>query len=239
MSKYSHIKMFLMLLFLAVICFSLSSCMIFFMGDFREFLIDENFNDGIANNWMPLSGNWYESDGEYWLNDSFMAFDYTNSYYFEPVLENNDHFSYQVTVKQIAGDSAADNQCGLIFRSEDPGSVDVDPLVAYNGYLLRIQVYDPGSYWALEKYVDGVLTTLGSGNDNANINDVLSDHNEIRVKCEGSVMEVYINGHFIGSADDGTHMGRYVGLYAHTSASDLNWFAFDNVQLWIPREYQD
>lgn len=241
MGKYGHIKISLMLFFLAVIGVSLSSCMIFFMGDFREFLIDEDFNDGIANNWMPdgTAGiSWWVDAGEYRMDNATLVFNYTNSYYNERLLDNRDHFSYQATIRQYSGDTAS-NQCGLIFRSDDPWKVNADP-PPFSGYLLRIEVYNgTGSYWALERYDAGAMNTLMSGSNNPNINDLFGDTNVIKVKCEGSHIEVYFNGNYINSFEDGSYMGGHVGLFAYTSNLQLNSFAFDDVELWIPREYQD
>ena len=240
MGKYRYFKIFLIPLFLAVICFSLSSCMIFFMGDFTEYLINENFNDGTANNWTPEPGdNWFVSADEYRMSYAVMSMDYTNSYYNERVLDNSDHFSYQATVTQYSG-AIADNQCGLIFRSEEPWIVDSDPIVAFNGYFLYIAINDVGvSDWALEKYESGLPTPLISGSDNPNINNTFGAKNVIRIKCEGSYIEVYFNGNFINSVEDGMYSNGYVGLFAQNDSAQMNSFGFDDVKLWIPREYQD
>ncbi len=158
MGKYRHFKISLMLFILAVIGFSLSSCMIFFMGDFTEYLIDEDFNDGIANNWMPNSPDWWVGAGEYRMDDTTSLTNYTNSFYSERVFDENDHFTYQATITQYGGTTAS-NKCGLIFRSEDPWNVNADPPL-FTGYLLSVQIYNgAGSHWALEIF-DGYYLVI-------------------------------------------------------------------------------
>lgn len=239
MGKYRHFKISLMLFILTVIGFSLSSCMIFFMGDFTEYLIDEDFNDGIANNWMPNSPDWWVGAGEYRMVDTTAAIGYTNSHYSERLFDENDHFTYQATFTQY-GVETTSNKCGLIFRSDNPWDVNVFPLANFQGYLLWIRILNgAGSDWGLERG-DGVASIpLVGGTNDPNINDLYGDKNVIKIECEGSLIKVYFNGEYITSWDDGSYMGGHAGLFAQSAVGFFNSYGFDDVELSIPREYRD
>jgi hypothetical protein len=239
MGKYRHIKISLMLFFLAVIGVSLSSCMIFFMGDFREFLIDEDFNDGVANNWMPdvTAGIfWWVDAGEYLMDGSSALSQYTYSSYNEPGNDRFDDFVLEVTVTQYTGDTGA-NQCGLFFRGMDPTSLVSWPnTVMFEGYTFGIM--DNGT-WYLDKWTNaGFPSSLGTGLSAA-INTGSGQKNLLKVYCRGDTIKIYINDVYITTVYDGYRYDGWVGLYAQESGGPGNSFGFDNFRLWLEREWNE
>ncbi len=219
---------------------SLNSCMIFFMGDYREFLINENFDDGVADYWFKdTSGgiNWFVTAGEYQMDGTSGVLQYTHSYYNKPEDDRFHDFYYEAAVTQYSG-GTADNQCGLIFRSNNPWEVMGDPIVNFSGYMLSIRIDDvTGSFWSLERWDGGPQTILDSGLDNPVINTSWGSWNVIKVYCRENTIEVYINDSHITTVYDGIYWDGQVGLFARESA--FNIFGFDNVSLWRRRDWKD
>ena len=113
------------------------------------------------------------------------------------------------------------------------------PPIDFNGYLLRIEVYNNGnSYWALERWDMSVPATLDEGWDNPNINAYFDAKNVIKVYCREDTIEVYFNDAYITTVYDGMYWDGHVGLFAYRSTAE-NDFRFDNVSLWRRRDWKE
>jgi len=181
----------------------------------------ENFDDGIADNWIDDgSGMWRVSGYTYNMQGN-RTDSYTYSYYNDEF----DDFTYEVSVEQNNGDLASKR--GVFFRAQNPAGIKNYTL---EGYVLWI---DSEQNWGFERISGGYAYTLTSGYAPTLLYG-LGNSNTIMVNCVGSGFEIYFNGSYVTSLFDNQFSYGKVGLYCYdgTGVSFPDEFWFDNVVLY-------
>jgi len=110
---------------------------------------NENFEDGVADNWVPVTGNWSVANNVYQVSNSSTP--YTSSYY------DNEYSNYEYEVK-MRKNSGSSNLMGLWFNG-NPHDIDPDGRWL-NGYRLVIGTSADWQRWCIGKYVNGNFTYL-------------------------------------------------------------------------------
>ena len=235
MGSQRSIKITIMLIFIFTFGFSLTSCFMFFMDwegatDTIVYLIDENFDDSVADNWTPdASGWWSVADFEYVLfpNPGTGTF---ISYYNETGNNSFTDFVFEAAVIQETGSVATSHEFGLFFRVTDI------VIATFTGYRLVIEMSNaPSANWALVRWDGGLPTPLLPFTSNPNLSGIHGGiggtYNRIKVECRGDNIDIYFNDVFIQSVTDSTYSAGFVGLIGEDTAF-FNNFSFDNVRLW-------
>lgn len=227
----------IMLIFMVVISFSVTSCFIFFMEwSPEELLIDEDFNDGIADFWIMSSGSWTTTGSEYMLTTTSAIYDCYGSYYNEPDNNSFNDYTFEANLIQMSGD-LTDNKFGLFFRCFNPASISGNP-PTHNGYMLYIRMTDGtvGPFWGLQRWDGaGALNTLIPETSHPALNDYHGMTNVVKVDVSGDKIDIYFNDVFIQTFYDPDYWYGYVGLFGWGGAS-VNDFRFDNVKLRAVKE---
>jgi hypothetical protein len=172
----------------------------------------ENFDDGVANNWVAdVSGVWSVSTGQY--NMTGIAASQNRSSYYNKTVDN---FSYQADMMRSSGSLSFAQS--LIFRSD--GSFQ-------NGYVFSIGATNS---YIIYKRVNGTTIYLKNWTTSSAINTGFNSWNTLRVECDGSDMQFYINNTIVGSFTDTQYSNGFVGLGAYDGSTATNMH-FDNVLL--------
>lgn len=175
--------------------------------------INEDFNDGIANNWIDDgTGRWNVINGVYRMdgNDGDDCISYYN--------EEMTNFTYTADMTKNYGNYSL----GLYFRGD--GQILYGDL--QNCYLFVIDVYyENYSVW---KFINGNLNNLIPWTYSGLINP-MDEVNNLNVVCDGNQMTFYINNQLVDSITDNTFSSGFAGLYAGDSGYDQN--DFDNISL--------
>jgi hypothetical protein len=100
-----------------------------------NFIINENFEDGIAQDFFAVSGNWKvisESDNKVWDIDNSAGSDYAGVNFSEEITGQN--YTIQYRVKMMNFVSQATPETILYFRVDDKGNKNVQAFTPdYNG----------------------------------------------------------------------------------------------------------
>jgi hypothetical protein len=173
----------------------------------------EDFNDGVADNWVDDgTGVWSVDSGEYKMTG--IAASLTRYSFFNEIF---DDFSYQVDVMRSAGSLSFAQS--LIFRSD--GSFQ-------NGYVFSIGVTNN---FLIYKRINGASYYLIPGwTTSSAINTGYNAWNTLKVECNGADMIFYINDTPVMSLTDTQYSSGFVGSTAYDGnpATDMH---FDNVIL--------
>ncbi len=141
---------------------------------------------------------------------------------------------------QFAGD-INNNQCGLFFRSSNPNTLQGGDLSVsgFSGYMLNIEQEGAGiSFGYLDRWNNGVVTSLDSGSNDPNLNGNWAIMNKIKVKCTGNRIEIYFNDAQIRTIEDTSDnalFDGYVELFAHGMTAFFQVYCFDYVKLWASK----
>ena len=180
----------------------------------------EDFDDGVADNWVDDGAHWFVLNGVYNLDTT--VYDYYYSYYNFPAYSD---FTYSADILQVdTGDYYLTYDFGIRFR---------DDMTEDNYYELRVEA--DGSTW-LYKRVGGTQTTLANVEGPASFLTGVAVWNNFKVVCAGSTIDVYFNdvlepGLSVVDADLTTGA---VGLFGQCSGIKLQAYMYDNVVLSIP-----
>jgi hypothetical protein len=201
-----------------------------------ELLIDEDFNDGVADFWIMSSGAWTTTGSEYMLTTTAAIYDCYGSYYDE--LDNNsfNDYTFEANLTQMIGDTA-ENKFGLFFRCFNPGSISTNTPM-HNGYMVYIRMTNGtgGPFWGLQRWDGtGAFGTLIPETFEPALNDTWGVTNVVKVDVSGDKIDIYFNDVFIQTFYDPGYWDGYVGLFGWGGAS-ANDFRFDNVKLRVVKE---
>jgi hypothetical protein len=178
----------------------------------------EDFEDGVADNWVDDdSGVWSVADGVYKMSGSQPQILASRYSYYD---ENFDNFSYQVDVRRTQGNELPGQ--GIIFRGDGTDQ---------NHYVFHIGAN--GKYF-IYKRVEGVtIKLIPVWTFTSAIQQGLDSWNTLKVVCQDSTMEFYINSILIESLIDSEFFTGKVGVRAVESSSVQNIMHFDNARLTL------
>ena len=170
--------------------------------------IYEDFNDGIANNWIDDdSGRWGVISNEYVMtgnNSETEALSYYNSIF-------ND-FSYEVDICKTSGQFAH----ALYFRGD--GVID-NYGQRQNGYLFDFC----NTSYSIFLCVDGNSLALVGWTECSFLNPH-GQTNNVKVNCLGPNLNFYINGYLVEEIYDSTFLSGFVGVWAYDENNDITLF---------------
>jgi hypothetical protein len=179
-------------------------------------LFFEDFEDDLADGWVDDgSGVWSVGDGVYKMTGSLVSTARYSHYN-----EDFDNFTYQVDVRRMQGNELAGQ--GVIFRG---GGSDE------NFYAFHIGAN--GKYFIFKR-VDGVtIKLIPAWTFTSAIQQGFDKWNTLKVVCQGSTMEFYINSTLVESLIDSEFVTGKVGVRAVDNASMQNIMHFDNARLTL------
>ena len=157
-------------------------------------LLDENFNDGIANNWTVQAGSWSVISSQYHQSASNVR---AVAYYANGGSWTN--YTYSADVK-------AANDVGLIFR----GNSAMDSY-----YMFRIH---SSTQVELAKLTAGTFATLNTWT----FNTTAGQFYNLSVKAEGSTITLKVGGTTIATVTDSSFSSGTVGIYDFYTACDFD-----------------
>jgi hypothetical protein len=174
----------------------------------------ENFDQGMASNWVFYGGGWFWKDGQ--VNSASNAgsggYGINGSKYVANGTDFKD-FTYQANVKiNTAGDA------GLMFRVSNP-AIGAD---AYQGYYVGL---DQSNGTVLLGKANGQKwTVISSGKYPVEMNEMYT----LKIVAKGDKFDVFINGSAkpILSATDSQYQSGSVGLRAYKALA-----SFDSVKI--------
>jgi len=162
-------------------------------GDFYE-----DFEDGIADNWVEINGNWTVSNGTY--NVSSTTYQMASSYY------NQDftNFEYEVRVRQTVGWNI---NYGIGFcGNPTPGGSYGDWI---NGYQFRCQ--NSGD-WILIRTDNYTNTVIQNWTSSPDFTPNMGSWNILKIVFADGNIDVFINDVLQGTYFDDTYLSGKVGL---------------------------
>jgi len=185
----------------------------------------ESLFDGYADGWSGTGGTWsvsYVSDpGNYidnriyrntqgatsgWIYSTYTT--YTGYGYVQGL-------EYGVDLRRM--DDSHNSQGIAFFSSSDPLQNSYRFLISYNGQYI------------LGKNVSGSWTYLIGWTTSSYINTSAGEWNNIRVETKGGQIDLFINGYYVNSFSDTTHISGRVGLVSYSEANST--MEFDNMTL--------
>ena len=124
-------------------------------------------------------------------------------------------FALEIDARPVSGSK----EClyGVIFRFQDSDN------------LYRFLVSGDG-YYLVGTKLNGVWTTLQSKTKSAFINQGNST-NHLKLVCQGTRIEVFVNGHHLTTLTDDSFAEGYVGVIVDTPEPDTR-VAFDNIKVY-------
>ena len=171
----------------------------------------ENFNDGLAQDWMPdLPANWQVLAGEYraaTAADDFMVSRYVGSTWSD--------VSVQCSSRR---EGSTFTSAGILLRGTDGFDEE-----AGSGYIFQIST--AGSY-GIWKQMNGTFSWLQSWTTSAAIS---SGTNVMTASAIGTNLRFYINGTLVWSGTDTSLTSGRVGLLGYSGPGDVATHYFDNV----------
>ncbi|MCR4406279.1 MAG: zinc-ribbon domain-containing protein [Anaerolineae bacterium] len=177
-------------------------------------LYEEDFGDP-SSGWWTSSEADYEvayQNGEYVFNiatEDYSVWTWGGKFFTDFVLE--------VEAGQVSGPDL--NSYGVTFRFQDSDN------------FYRFSISGDGQY-AIHRVLDGEWEELVPWTDSPAIN-AGAQWNLLRVACQGSYMNFYVNNVHLADVTDTTFTGGDVGFYVSTSKGAPNLqVAFDNLQVW-------
>jgi len=182
----------------------------------------EDFEDRVANNWYPVSGDWSiarwdDYQGYYYNMQSTGSGQYASSYYDEWFTVNE--FYYSADVWLIATGEV--NEYGIFFLSQN--------ISIYNNYSLSV---DGNGNWYLKKWQDGIENTLAWG-DNIGVSSKYYLY--VEYYDYDGYFYIYIYNYATGESIDYeifneyTSNQGYVGLFGLDYGSECG---FDNISFY-------
>lgn len=159
----------------------------------------EDFEDGLADNWEPVTGDWEISGGNY--NCSNDIYRVCSSYY-----DNEfSNYVYEVKLRQTSGTFYSG--VGLFFNG-DPTSIN-----EYgnwnNGYGLR---YRADGQWALYVFVSGELSFIRSWGYSSSLNQGINSWNTIQLFYSNGFIDICFNNGYQYTYYDDSITSGFVGL---------------------------
>jgi hypothetical protein len=181
---------------------------------FSETPMTENFDDGVADNWIDDGPHWSVPVDTYFLDcPSYARF---VSYYDGSAYTD---FTYTADLLQVAtGNPSMSYDFGMIFRSDGTLNNCYDFYAEPDGTVyLWVR---PGS----TLYSNTLSTNWITGHN---------VWNTVSVDVRGDVIDLYINGVLETTVSDSTHTWGFVGLTGQGSGTYDQDFHFDNVSVTL------
>ncbi len=186
-------------------------------GTNTNFDIHEDFEDGIANNWIPTSGYWGVSSNVYGV--------YSGSESKGGAYYNEDFTNYEYEVSMKITSTSTLRRAGIYFNGNPFFPISFGGGWG-DGYLFYYRI---SGYWSLYKFQCGTSTTLVYSKESPKINTGES-WNTLKVRVNNGVIDIYINDSLHGSYyDDLLEKGK-VGLYTAAQYAGAK-AKFDNITL--------
>ena len=177
----------------------------------------EDFTDGVANNWIPVTGDWNVSNSTY--NATRTTHDTSSSYY------NQDFssFEFEMRAKKNGGGS-----CNIsMYFNGDPSSITATGNWD-NAYSL---MYCTNGSWKLVKIINGNWTSIVDWTSSSAINTG-NNWNVLKVVYVDGYINAYINNVLLGSYYDVTFPSGKVGIKMYDNAdNDIDLGNFDYISL--------
>jgi hypothetical protein len=158
----------------------------------------ENFDDGVADNWIPVSGNWSVTGGTYSAMSNLDFF--ANTCYYN---EDYSSFEYEVRLRKLEGETC---NVGLWFNGTPENQTNG---TWNNGYKL---VYCTEGDWNLGKFSEGNFSYFQDWISSNNLNTGIGSWNIIKIVFNNGYIDVFINGVLEGSYYDNTFISGKIGL---------------------------
>jgi hypothetical protein len=133
-----------------------------------------------------------------------------------------DNVVIEVDATQISAGPDSNNAYGVACREQ--GGTD-----GY-GYYLRIS---GDGYYSIAKAANGEFTALVDWTESNAINKGNAT-NRIRAICNGSTLELFVNGQRLDSVEDSTFMSGDIALSATTYEDEMTEIHFDNLVVLRP-----
>lgn len=124
-------------------------------------------------------------------------------------------FTLEIDARLLSGPNRS--SYGVVFRLQD------------NDNFYRFLVWGDG-YYLVGTKLDGNWTILQSKTKSAFIKEG-NNTNHLKVVCESTRIEVYVNGHHLATITDDSFAEGYVGMIVDTPAPDTR-VAFDNIKVY-------
>jgi DNA-binding response OmpR family regulator len=171
-----------------------------------------------ANNWDNAPSSSGERDGCY----------FTGGVYYASISQPNtpqecfakgtnfSNFAYQVQMTIVNGNGQGDGG-GLIFRAKDPNS-------SY-----RFRIGTDGTYDVFNTSTD--MNIISSNSPNSAIIPGLNQPNVLTVIESGSMIYIYVNGHFLAKGNDITNNSGEIGLFAFDYKNHTK-VKFSDAKVW-------
>jgi|GEM_PF-1206633 len=190
----------------------------------NNYLYMENFNDGVAQNWLEDVGSYWSVVGSEYraqnpvpgAQDSMVA-TYAGQTF--------DNFSYQARMRRVQASGLARY---IVFRATP--DFDYDPVRTGSGYMFGI---DENSYF-IAKIVAGTETVLAGWIGSPAINTDPTQWNTLKVVACGAEMKFFINGSLVNTFNDTSVASGRIGLLGFTSSSSPCTHFFDDVIVGEP-----
>ncbi len=177
----------------------------------------EDFSDGVADDWYPLTGNWFVVSEHYQVDAQQQ---YNTSYYDE------EFTNYTIEARMKFTNATGSNNIGFMFNGDPANHINGKWLNTYQIY------YQYDGRWYLNKYVDGSYVGLQSGITSPNLN--VDDWNVLTVICAFGNIDVYINEVLQGTYYDTDFLLGKAGFKTYGAATDGT---FDYISV-MPLEYE-
>jgi Zn-dependent metalloprotease len=179
---------------------------------------NDDFEDGLAQNWKPVTGNWQVANGVY-EDYTSIQWPSTNTSYYDQDFTN---FEYEAKMRSR---SSYSNWIGLYFNG-DPSSLNGSG-EWMNGYWF---IYSISGNWELVKTSSGVFTVLYYGSS-PDIRQGINIWNNLKVIYADGNIECYINGVLQGVFFDNYFKKGKVGLFVYNYSFNAGNAEFDDVKL--------
>ncbi len=131
-----------------------------------------------------------------------------------------DNVIIEVDAIQVAAGSTNDNAYGVACREQGSG----------DGYYLRIS---GDGYYSIAKAANGEFTALVEWAESSAIKQGNAT-NHIRAVCNGTTLELFVNGQSAGSVQDSTFTSGDIALTATTYEDGETEVHFDNLMVLKP-----
>ncbi len=179
----------------------------------------EDFEDGIAQNWIFQDGRFTVDQGALQLNglgdDSWGTAYYNQSF---------TDFSFEFEATRWQSDCSYYTTMGAFIRS--------DGFMGYsgieNGYMINITQSGSYSAWLVQ---NGSETAMISWLSSPYINTGLGASNIVTIDAYGSTFDIYINGSYVNTFVDATFPSGYPGLITYDAYGCVNHVSWDYATL--------
>ncbi len=179
----------------------------------------EDFEDGVADNWYPLEGDWSVANGLYSCTRTTTS--YTSSYY-------DEEFSNLSIEVEMCKREGSNNLIGFYFNGDpsDPGSVGK----WNNAYRMVYGFSSNIQQWNFSKYVNGSWTNISGWNTSVNIHPTSHTMNVVKVVYVDGNIDIYINGVLEATYFDNEFPSGKIGLLMYGSEGDIGDYEYVSVE---------